>query len=390
MTASAAPVRHMLWRPGAGALAPRFAASHFLMIRDSLIIDMLPSAHHQGVASTCLHDNTIATIEPLEGRQLFASAVTVMTQNVYYGGGGGLDVFATAFTDLWENVERSRIPERAAAVAAQIRREKPDLVALQEAVIWRTGSALSSSSAGEVEFDFVASLLKRLSGGKARYEVVSRVTNADWEFPARVGSSIRDVRMTDQDVILARVGRDSRVRILDDDHGNYRHRFAVDVPVIEDGLEFTRGWASVDARLGRRGPKFRFINTHLEAFSAGVREAQAEALLAGPADTRLPVIIAGDFNAGPSTRTYELLTGAGFDDAWAEARPRESGPTCCQDGDLLNRESELSSRIDLIMFDDDDFNATAADRLGEENGDKTREGLWPSDHAGVVARLRVE
>src|SRR5687768_3140087 len=297
------------------------------------MIDMLPSALHQAAASICQSDDdVIAKMEPLEARRLFASAVTVMTQNVYYGGGGGLDVFATAFTDLWENVERSRIPERAAAVASQIRREKPDLVALQEAVIWRTGSPLSSSSAGEVEFDFVASLLKRLSGGKARYELVSRVTNADWEFPARVGSSIRDIRMTDQDVILARVGRGSRVRILDDDHGNYRDRFAVDVPVIEDGLEFTRGWASVDARLGRRGPKFRFVNTHLEAFSAGVREAQAEALLAGPADTRLPVIIAGDFNAGPNTSTYELLTDAGFDDAWTEARPRESGATCCQDG----------------------------------------------------------
>src|SRR5687768_14293669 len=284
--------------------------------------------HCDQKAAPCAH---AATMESLEERQLLAS-VTVMTQNVYYGGGSSLDTFATAFTGLWDTVEQSRIPERAAAIAKRIRREKPDLVALQEAVIWRTGSPFSSSSADDVRYDFVASLLDKLSSGKARYKLVSRVTNADWEFPARVGSSIRDVRMTDQDVILARVGPGSRLRILDDDHGNYRDRFAVDVPVIEDGLEFTRGWASVDARLGRRGPKFRFVNTHLEAFSAGVREAQAEALLAGPADTRLPVIIAGDFNAGPNTSTYELLTDAGFDDAWTEARPRESGATCCQDG----------------------------------------------------------
>jgi endonuclease/exonuclease/phosphatase family metal-dependent hydrolase len=344
--------------------------------REQLVPDAPPRRH-------------LPTMEPLEDRQMLAS-VTVMTQNVYYGGGSSLDAFATAFTDLWDTVEQSRIPDRAARIAKQIRREKPDLVALQEAVVWRTGSPLSSSSAGDVQYDFVASLLDRLSNGKARYQIVSRATNADWEFPARVGSSIRDVRMTDQDVILARVGRGSRLRILDDDHGNYRHRFAVDVPVIDDALDFTRGWASVDARVGRRGPKFRFINTHLEVFNTSIRNRQARALLDGPADTRRPVIIAGDFNAGPGATTYRLLTDTGLDDAWAQARPRESGPTCCQDDDLRNERSRLSSRIDLILFDADDFDATAAERVGHARADRTPTGLWPSDHAGLVARLRFE
>ena len=337
-------------------------------------------------ATPCAH---AAMMESLEERQLLAS-VTVMTQNVYYGGGSSLDTFATAFTDLWDTVEQSRIPERAAAMAKQIRREKPDLVALQEAVIWRTGSPFSSSSPDDVRYDFVDSLLDKLSSGKARYKLVSRATNADWEFPARVGSSIRDVRMTDQDVILARVGPGSRVRILDADHGNYRHSFAVNAPVIGDELDFTRGWASVDARVGKRGPKFRFINTHLEVFNASIRDRQTRALLDGPADTRRPVIIAGDINAGPGTSTYRLLTNAGLDDAWSQARPQESGPTCCQDDDLRNERSELSSRIDLVLFDADDFDATAADRVGHRRADRTSTGLWPSDHAGLVTRLRFE
>jgi endonuclease/exonuclease/phosphatase family metal-dependent hydrolase len=100
------------------------------------------------------------------------------------------------------------------------------------------------------------------------------------------------------------------------------------------------------------------------------------------------VIIAGDFNAGPGATTYRLLTDAGLDDAWAQARPGESGPTCCQDDDLRNERSRLSSRIDLILFDADDFDATAAERVGHGRADRTSTGLWPSDHAGLVARLR--
>jgi hypothetical protein len=33
--------------------------------------------------------------------------------------------------------------------------------------------------------------------------------------------------------------------------------------------------------------------------------------------------------------------------------------------------------------------AVAAEVTGEELGDRTFAGLWPSDHAGVVARLRL-
>src|SRR4051812_40480663 len=154
-----------------------------------------------------MHQISMLLMEPLEARQLMAHpAVTVMTQNVYYGG-GGIGEVASGFTNLWRNVEQSNIPQRAAAIAAEIKRAKPDLVALQEAAIWRTGSPFSSSAAKEVRFDFVKEINRHLRKGATKYAVVSRVTNADWEVVGQVGSSLRDIRMTDQDVILARVGR---------------------------------------------------------------------------------------------------------------------------------------------------------------------------------------
>jgi hypothetical protein len=42
------------------------------------------------------------------------------------------------------------------------------------------------------------------------------------------------------------------------------------------------------------------------------------------------------------------------------------------------------------MFSSGDFQAQAADRVGEEPADKTPSGLWPSDHAGVVARMHFD
>ena len=58
-----------------------------------------------------------------------------------------------------------------------------------------------------------------------------------------------------------------------------------------------RGWTSVEARLGKK--KFRFVNTHLEAFGdTKIREAQAKELTKGPLKTKGQVVLVGDLNSG--------------------------------------------------------------------------------------------
>ena len=150
-----------------------------------------------------------------------------------------------------------------------------------------------------------------------------------------------------------------------------------------------RGWASIDAKV--RGKTVRFINTHLDPDSEFVQRAQAAEILAGPADTALPVILAGDLNTradGTSTATYGDLTDAGFVDAWTEVHPSKPGYTALQDDLLRNPTSQLSERIDFILMRGD-LEARSAEVIGEAPSDRTPSGLWPSDHAGVVATVSV-
>ena len=105
------------------------------------------------------------------------------------------------------------------------------------------------------------------------------------------------------------------------------------------------------------GKKVRFVNTHLEVESfRATQEAQAREFLDGPAKAPSAVIATGDFNsaADPATTdeptaTYAALTKSWFDDAWA-VNGGDPGLTCCQNSPLTNAESQLRTRIDLILL----------------------------------------
>lgn len=89
---------------------------------------------------------------------------------------------------------------------------------------------------------------------------------------------------------------------------------------------------------------------------------------------------------------------AGFSDAWERTgRGVAACFTCCQEKDLRNAVSALDERIDFVLVRDaraprgaDLPGAVALELVGEEDADRTAvSGLWPSDHAGLVATLRL-
>ena len=113
------------------------------------------------------------------------------------------------------------------------------------------------------------------------------------------------------------------------------------------------------------------------------------------------IVVTGDFNSSPEdvpapfvppyqqfTQGVDILgrpLGESFFDAWTLRPGKPPGLSCCQDADLLNPWSVLSERIDLI-FSRDEPNGVKANQVGNSPEDKTRSGLWPSDHAGLVVR----
>jgi len=317
--------------------------------------------------------------------------VTVMTRNVFLGTDLGPILtaptpfaFVSAVGAGWAQVQANDFRSRAETLADEIATAKPDLVGLQEAMLYRTDvpSDGPASPAETIVLDFLELLVDALAERDLAYEPVSVFTGTDVELPAGLPPAL-DVRLTDRVVVLARTDKKTGdLKLSNPQSGAYPT--ALTLPTAVGTLTAPRGWASVDVKI--RGRKFRFVATHLEAFSPSVRNTQARQLLAAVAATDLPVVLVGDMNSGPGfdLAAYRALLGGGFVDAW----PGRRGFTCCRAADLGDPNPALSKRIDLILTRGG-FETGSADVVGEDPADRTASGLWPSDHAGVVATLRL-
>jgi endonuclease/exonuclease/phosphatase family metal-dependent hydrolase len=326
--------------------------------------------------------------------------VTVMSRNVYIGAdltpviaavlSGDAGRVSAAVTTAYSQVLASNFHERADAIAMELKRTRPALVGLQEVMLFRSGVAGDSAPADVVELDFLTTLVSALQGRGLQYAPVANVTNADVEFPGLIAGSPRDVRTTDRDVILARTDLPiTQLAVMNAQQANFATNLVLPVGATGSFTVF-RGWTAVDVSSG--GLNFRLVNTHLDPTSPVVQVAQANELLAGPASTSLPLVFVGDYNSpadGTGSATYGNLIAAGLQDSWTQVHPGEPGYTSTQNADLMNPTSLLSERIDLVLHRGG-LTAISAELVGEDPADRTPSGLWPSDHAGIVATLIPE
>jgi endonuclease/exonuclease/phosphatase family metal-dependent hydrolase len=360
--------------------------------------------------------------------------VTVMTRNLYLGAdinrpveaalaaqaAGGTEaqiVQALAVATDYSRaiVDHTDFPTRARLLAHEIAATRPDLVGLQEVALWRSGplelDKVGVANATTVDYDFLQLLLDALAAEGAPYTPVVVGARADVESPSfsATFANPRDVRLTMHDVVLRRADTSS-IRVLDTGDEIYDQNLRV--PVAGVVMDFARGYQWADVRMGSR--TFRFVNTHLEAFSSDLALAQAvQVVTEATAPTGTTVFVC-DCNSDPlltSTKPidhvphlapYAFITGAApfgtgnpypYTDQWLQWAPAEEGWTSGLSETVDDpTPAGFDHRIDMVFTHTASGAPLAVDRgavTGTELADRDpATGLWPSDHGGVVLRLR--
>ena len=231
-----------------------------------------------------------ALVLPATTTRADSGELTVMTRNLSFGTDLGPIVaattefeFVTAVAAAFDQAQATDFAGRAKAWADEIERARPDLIGLQEAVLWRTQTPADFSptpNATTVEADLVGLLLAELQSRGLKYEVVFAQTGTDIEAPGLFPAGLVDVRLTQREVILARKSPD--LKLTNAQGGQYAAYVTVPT-IIGVPVELPWAWASVDVRF--HGQSFRFATTHLDPISGVAQQLQADEFMAGPGNT---------------------------------------------------------------------------------------------------------
>jgi endonuclease/exonuclease/phosphatase family metal-dependent hydrolase len=376
----------------------------------------------------------IPTVADAKKKGKGGQKVTVMTRNVFLGADLGPVLEAPGIPqaidgagDIWNEFQSTKFAERAIPLAREIKKSKADLVGLQEVATWFKQAPSDGGSppispigtpATDVEQDFLALLQQELKNVGAKYEVVRVQEEFSGELPVdqdhndATGSPFGadfDARLVMHDVILAKKG--SKVKFGATNAGHFTTRFEPNIGGLP--IPVDRGWVSVEAKVkgksGTKGKKaatskrkaktskFRFVDTHLEAFGdPTIREAQAKELIAGPLNTNKQVILVGDLNSGlPDPHNVGNLPGQDPNDPLAFQALRAAGfkdngavQTCCYPN-LFDGSLEFDHTVDHVLTRPG-LKTKKAFVTGNDRGERTPSGLWPSDHGGLVVRLQLK
>lgn len=344
----------------------------------------------RGFALAAAFASTVAQALPFE--------LTVMTRNLYFGADLGpvlaapsVPALIAEVTAAYGDVLASNPAARMTRIAEEISVAKPDIVGLQEAVLWRTRtpSVLTGSPGSEVvAFDFIQMLLDKLG---PTYALAVKTTGFNASAPGRLSGVLSDIRLTDREAILVRTDRPAdQFKVLGTGSGTFGAFISAPIAGGAGGtVNALRTFAFVDVTVS--GVPIRLTTTHLEPDVAPIQVLQGNELIAALGGVPFAQIVLGDFNSkadGSGTATYGNMLAAGFKDAWLDKGVGD-GFTAAQAENLLNFPSALDRRIDFV-FHNGGVETISIDVIGEDPADRiVPPGLWPSDHAGVLATLRV-
>lgn len=370
--------------------------------------------------------------------------LTVMSRNLYLGAdltpalqANNVDQAIDAGGEIVNQVHATKFPSvRAASLAAEIKKRKPDLVGLQEAAWWRTGpvdinAALGSPVASQTDplgGDFLTDLLTQLNKKKkgkkgsassaakkkpaVRYVLAVVKPEFDFELPVNddgngsgLAGADHNERLTMRDAILVRKG--AGIKFKNPTSGTYNTLLRESLAGGVRNIDVTRGWTAIDVKA--HGRSFHFVNTHLEAFDSegnnqtnqgtslgkgDVRAAQATQLVGpgGAANSKRPVILLGDMNSDDNTvqpngdrNAYTALTAGGFTE-----RSTANPLGCCLNDPFLvggpNSINDFNHQVDHVLANKNKIKFVK----GFVDGRAPVNGLFPSDHAALTSVLKIK
>jgi len=258
-----------------------------------------------------------ATPSPAAAQEDDGEVITVMARNLYLGADVGVALelipdMPAAAQFMWEQVAATDFDARAEVLAAEVARERPAVIGLQEATRWRCRPG-NLARAVDV-FDFTATFLDATRAAGAPY-VIAATDDARAERPGyRIPALPWLSRVEDPDTFQPLFGRDTAScgfdladalliredladRVVAAGTRHYVDTYAV-VPTV---LVIDRGYAWADVAFDTS--TVRFVTTHLEALwdDGEVPHAarQARQLVDDLGDTDLPLVLIGDLNSDP-------------------------------------------------------------------------------------------
>jgi len=305
---------------------------------------------------------------------------TVATYNLYLGADLTV-IFGVASPEdlagkarlVLDQVMATDFRARAEAIARTLVEEQVDVVGLQEVASWSRVVDDGSGERHEVWLDFLSVLLGALQRVGETFDVHASAESCQGGAHVAWASSMA---IQGRNVVLVR--RRSGVRVTGERIFGFSSalRIATGMPDLE--LDVGRSWGWVDAEVD--GRDFRFVNVHTEAWDPEIRDAQRDELLSAVAATDRPLVVVGDFNATPEV----VGMPEEYVDAWTVAGRDGAGLTSGPNADLTG-DHGLATRIDYVWVRDAEV--TDCRVVGGRPQDRTASGLWPSDHAGVVAEV---